>query len=122
MSRRRFARYALVGVGNTTTHGLVFFALHQALGWPQAPSNALAFGFAASLSYWINAHFTFANAPRPERYVLFLAGMGALSLATGWVADQLTWSPWLTILVFSAISLVAGYGYANTVVFRRSVR
>jgi putative flippase GtrA len=122
VSRRRFARYALVGLGNTAIHWLAFFVLHQAIGWSQASSNAVAFGLAASLSYLVNARVTFEVAPKTKGYVLFMSGMGALSLLIGWAADHSAWSPWLTVSVFSAISLIAGYAYANTVVFRRSVR
>lgn len=73
----RFARYALVGIGNTLVHWLTFLLIHFGLGFGQGPSNLLAFSVAASLSYYINAHFTFAVRPAGQHYLMFLLGMGA---------------------------------------------
>nr|WP_205300584.1 GtrA family protein [Pantoea sp. Ap-967] len=110
----------MVGIGNTLVHWLVFLGLHLMLGLRQASSNLLAFAVAATLSYYANAHYTFAVRPSGPRYLLFMLGMGALSLALGAMADWARLSPWLTLLAFSAVSLVAGYCYSHTVVFRRN--
>ncbi|WP_345774572.1 GtrA family protein [Pseudomonas entomophila] len=119
MTPRRFIRYGLVGLGNTLAHWLVFFLLHLGLGLRQALSNLLAFAVAASLSYYVNAHFTFGIRPSGRRYLLFLLGMGVLSLVLGGVSDWVRLSPWLTLLSFSTLSLVVGYSYSRRVVFRR---
>lgn len=78
-----------------------------------------AFAVAASLSYRLNAHFTFGTSPNRQRYLMFVAGMGVLSFLTGMLSDLAGLSPWLTLLTFSALSLVAGYCFSQTVVFRR---
>lgn len=114
-----FARYGLIGIGNTLVHWLVFLGLHLALGLKQAPSNLLAFAVAATVSYHLNARYTFAVTPSGKRYLLFVLGMGCLSLALGALSDLLGLSPWLTLLTFSATSLVAGYCFSYTVVFKR---
>ncbi|MFK3772960.1 GtrA family protein [Pseudomonas sp. NPDC089406] len=119
MNLRRFIRYGLVGLGNTLVHWLVFFGLHSGLGSSQARSNLLAFAVAASFSYYLNAHYTFAVRPSHGRYLLFVLGMGALSLGIGALADRIGLSPWLTLVAFSALSLVLGYAYSHTVVFKR---
>ncbi|MDH0303027.1 MULTISPECIES: GtrA family protein [unclassified Pseudomonas] len=119
MSLSRFIRYGLVGIGNTLAHWLVFLGLHLGLGLRQAGSNLLGFAVAASLSYYMNAHFTFAVRPSRRRYLLFLAGMGCLSVAIGALSDHAHLSPWLTLVTFSLVSLVLGYAYSHTVVFRR---
>ncbi|WP_332108556.1 GtrA family protein [Pseudomonas guariconensis] len=119
MNLRRFARYGVVGLANTGVHWLVFFVLHLVLGRSQALSNVLAFAGAASLSYQLNARYTFFARPGGKRYLLFLAGMGGLSLAMGAVSDWARLSPWLTLVAFSTVSLVVGYSYSRTVVFRR---
>jgi len=117
VSRRRFARYGLVGIGNTLVHWLVFFLLHLVLDQPQALSNLGAFVVAASLSYFANARFTFAVRASGRRYLLFLLGMGGLSLVLGGVSDWARLSPWLTLVVFSAVSLIVGYAYSRSVIF-----
>ncbi|MDF9616796.1 GtrA family protein [Pseudomonas entomophila] len=119
MILRRFSRYALVGVGNTLAHWLVFLGLHLALGLSQAQSNFLAFAVAASLSYQVNAHYTFAVRPTGRHYLLFLLGMGCLSLALGALSDWAGLPPWLTLVTFSTVSLVVGYSFSQAVVFRR---
>lgn len=116
---QRFARYGLVGIGNTLVHWLVFFILHLPLGQSQALSNLLAFTVAATLSYFLNARFTFGTRPGGWRYLLFLLGMGCLSLLLGAISDRAHLSPWLTLVTFSAISLIVGYGFSSNVVFRR---
>ncbi|WP_060508624.1 GtrA family protein [Pseudomonas sp. NBRC 111124] len=119
MTWHHFARYGLIGIGNTLVHWLVFLGLHLTLGFKQAPSNLLAFTVAATVSYQLNARYTFASRPTGKRYLLFLLGMGCLSLATGGLSDLAGLSPLLTLVTFSAISLVAGYCFSHTVVFRR---
>jgi len=113
-------RYALVGLLNTGCHWLVFIALHLWAGFSQALSNLAAFGTAASLSYFANAAFTFAVRPSGARYLLFLTGMGSLSLLLGVLADWTRLAPWLTLVSFSGASLVIGYAYSRAVVFKRS--
>ncbi|KAF1312514.1 translocase [Pseudomonas sp. SG-MS2] len=115
----RFYRYGLIGVGNTLLHWAVFFLLHQAAGLSQASSNLLAFAVAVSASYYLNARFTFATAPSKLRYLAFVSGMGCLSLSMGALSDRAGLSPWLTLVAFSAVSLIIGYGYSRTVVFKR---
>jgi putative flippase GtrA len=119
MSLVRFNRYALIGVGNTLIHWLTFLLLHLQLGLSQGASNLLAFLLAASVSYFMNAHYTFAVRARTRRYVMFLTGMGCLSLALGAFSDFARLPPWLTLVTFSMVSLIVGYVFSYTVVFRR---
>lgn len=116
---RQFARYGLVGIGNTLVHWGVFLALHLLLGLNQARSNFAAFVVAASLSYLANAHYTFAARPTGWGYIIFLLGMGSLSLMFGAVADWADLWPGVVLVSFSAISLLAGYVFSHTVVFKR---
>ncbi|MNG74422.1 hypothetical protein D3C76_400410 [compost metagenome] len=119
MSWARFSRYCLIGLGNTAIHWLVFLLMHLRVGASQTLSNLSAFAMAASLSYFANARYTFMVRPSGARYVLYLSGMGGLSVLTGAVGDWAQRSPWLTLTGFSALSLMVGYVYSNTVVFRR---
>lgn len=119
VSFKRFTRFATVGIANTLVHWLAFLGAHLELGLNQAPSNLLAFMLAASLSYYLNARYTFLVPPNRWRYLAFVLGMGALSLGVGAVADRTGLSPWLTLLSFSGLSPVLGYAYSHTVVFKR---
>lgn len=116
MNVLRPLRYGLVGLGNTAVHWIVFLLLHRVLD--QALSNFLAFTVAATCSYCLNARFTFAATPSKRRYLLFVLGMGALSLLLGALADRARLSPWLTLVSFSLVSLVVGYSYSRRVVFK----
>jgi putative flippase GtrA len=113
-----FSRYVMIGLVNTGIHWLVFLLLHLKCQLAQASSNLLAFGAAASFSFFVNAHFNFRVRPSHYRYAMFMVFMGLISLSTGFVADLLVLPPLLTLLVFSAISLVAGFWYSKFVVFR----
>jgi len=113
----RFARYSLVGLANTAVHASVFLVLHWVGGLSQTGSNLTGFLAAASLSFCLNAHFTFQTYRSWRRYWAFMAFMALLSLAIGALGDALTWAPAVTIVVFSASSLVMGYVFCRRVVF-----
>lgn len=114
-----FARYALVGVLNTLAHWAVFLALVYEAGISQGTSNLVAFLLAVSISYLINASWTF-KAPRSRgRYLCYVGFMGLLALTVGWVGQRFATPPLLTVGVFSAVSLVLGYAYARGVAFRK---
>nr|DAL41558.1 MAG TPA_asm: Dolichol monophosphate mannose synthase [Caudoviricetes sp.] len=44
--------------------------------------------------------------------------MGSLSAAVGWAADRSGMAPIVTLILFSAISLVCGFIYSKFIVFR----
>lgn len=119
VSRLQFARYALVGLGNTLCHWVVFGLLHFVWQLEQALSNFGAFLIAVNLSYCLNARFTFSVRPPHQRYWLFLIGMASLSLLLGAISDQARLPPWLTLVTFSIVSLTLGYWYSRSVVFVR---
>lgn len=50
--------------------------------------------------------------------MLYVGFMGALSAAVGWCADKSGLAPVVTLIVFSAISLVCGFVYSKFIVFR----
>jgi len=110
----------VVGLANTSIHWLTFFILHMAAGFNQALSNFFAFCVAASFSFYVNALYTFMARISLWRYLLFVGFMGALSLGTGYAADRLKLPALLTLLVFSAASLVCGFLYSKLVVFRET--
>lgn len=112
-----FLRYGAVGVINTLVHAIVFFSLHSLAGMSQGASNLAAFGAAVSLSYVLNARYTFASPRSWPRYTVYVGFMGCISLAIGVLADRLNWPAAITFLVFSSISLVVGFLFSKHVVF-----
>jgi len=112
-----FARYCSVGLINTALHAAVFLFLHWTFGVIQTYSNFAGFLSAVSLSYYLNARFTFDSQRSWRRYLLFLTIMALLSLCTGVAGDVFRWRPEFTLLLFSAISLGCGYYISRRLVF-----
>jgi len=115
---KHFSTYVYIGVLNTLIHWGAFLALRGGFSLKQAPSNLFAFVVAATFSFHANARYTFGRTASLSRYLAFLSFMAVLSFATGWLGDWLAMPGWLTLLVFSAVSLILGYGYCSRVVFR----
>ncbi|WP_172116139.1 GtrA family protein [Halomonas hibernica] len=113
-----FSRYLSVGVVNTLLHWTVFIVLHSGVGLSQAWSNILAFSVAVTFSFFANALYTFKARATPKRYVLFTLFMGALSFGVGAAADHLMLPAWVTLVLFSGISLVVGFAYSKWIVFK----
>lgn len=120
MSSRRwmpFLRYAVTGGLNTAVHWMIFVLLVW-LGNPQSISNLCAFLVAVTLSFFLNAQWTFKTRTSIKGYVVMVLTMGTLSFVLGAVADALSLHPIVTMVGFSAVSLVIGYLIAKFIVFR----
>lgn len=113
----RFARYCLVGLVNTAFHVLVFLTVHTLWGLSQTGSNLAAFMAAVSLSYTLNARFTFDSHRSWRRYGTYLGFMGVVSLVIGRLGDSFAWPSSVTLVFFCATSLSAGYLFSRHVVF-----
>lgn len=114
---RPFLRYALTGGLNTAVHWAVFAVL-VGNGLRQSIANLLAFSVAVTVSYFVNAHWTFKAKTSVRRYLVMVGTMGCLSFAVGAVADRLALHPLVTLVGFSLVSLVIGFVIAKLVVFR----
>ncbi|EOT1610657.1 bactoprenol glucosyl transferase, partial [Escherichia coli] len=84
----------------------------------QALANFAGFVVAVSFSFFANAKFTFKASTTTMRYMLYVGFMGALSATVGWAADRCSLPPIVTLVTFSAISLVCGFVYSKFIVFR----
>lgn len=84
----------------------------------QALGNLAGFIVAVSFSFFANAKFTFKATTSTMRYMLYVGFMGALSAAVGWCAEKSGLAPIITLITFSAISLVCGFIYSKFIVFR----
>lgn len=112
-----FARYMSVGVVNTLIHW-VTFAFCVEHGQPQSLSNFIAFCVAVTFSFFANAKFTFNAEATTIRYMMYVFFMGFIAIAIGAYADRLHIPPVITLVVFSALSLICGFIYSKYVVFR----
>lgn len=113
-----FYRYASVGVLNTAIHWMAFLLLFYIAGSNQALANFGAFCFAVTFSFFANARWTFASEATTIRYMLYVFFMGAVASSVGWAADLCAFRPVITLVSFSAISLVCGFLYSKYIVFR----
>lgn len=103
---------------NTLIHWVVFALCIYAAHTSQALANFSGFVIAVSFSFFANARFTFNSSTTTLRYMLYVGFMGTLSAAVGWCADKSGMAPIITLIVFSAISLVCGFIYSKFIVFR----
>lgn len=112
-----FARYMSVGVINTFIHWVIFAMLY-ATGQSQSFSNFVAFCCAVTFSFFANAKWTFSAEATTVRYLLYIIFMGAMAAIVGLCADRTRISPLITLVIFSAISLICGFFYSKYVVFK----
>ncbi|HBU5945613.1 TPA: GtrA family protein [Escherichia coli] len=113
-----FAKYTSIGVLNTLIHWVVFGVCIYVAHTNQTIANFAGFVVAVSFSFFANARFTFKAATTTKRYMLYVGFMGMLSAAVGWAADKCSLPPIITLITFSAISLVCGFVYSKFIVFR----
>ncbi|HGK4778884.1 GtrA family protein [Enterobacter cloacae] len=113
-----FTRYVSVGVVNTALHWLCFGALMHFFGATQAVANVIAFCIAVTFSFYANAKWTFNSQATSGRYVAFVLFMGIMAALIGYAADSIGAPPVVTLIAFSAFSLVAGFIYSKFIVFR----
>ncbi|EGF7326186.1 TPA: GtrA family protein [Escherichia coli] len=114
-----FVKYTSVGILNTIMHWAVFGICIYGLSTNQALANFAGFVVAVSFSFYANARFTFKATTSALRYMLYIGFMGTLSATVGWAADRCGLPPILTLITFSAISLVCGFFYSKFIVFRK---
>ncbi|MDM2734338.1 GtrA family protein [Citrobacter sp. Ct235] len=113
-----FIKYTSVGVINTLIHWIVFAICIYAFHTHQALANFLGFSVAVSFSFYANARFTFKQSTTTRRYLLYVGFMGLLSILTGWGAEECGFPPLVTLVAFSAISLICGFVYSRFIVFK----
>ena len=109
--------YSVVGVVNTLVHWCVFLGLVFAFSLAQGTANLLAFACAVTVSFILNARFTFKSALRIRKYIMYVLFMGALSYGVGTIAQVANFHPFVTLVVFTAVSFLIGFLYSRFVVF-----
>ncbi len=114
---KQFSVYAFVGLANTAIHWSSFFILLWMTGH-QSIANLVGFLLAATFSFYVNCHWTFGSTPTGKRYLLMVSFLGILSFVMGIIADNLKLLPIITLIAFSAISLMVGFLFSKWVVFK----
>lgn len=114
-----FIKYAAVGLLNTALHWSVFGGLVY-LNCSQSIANVIGFCLAVTFSFFVNAKFTFQVKATLIRYLAYASFMGLLAFLSGWYADMKGINPIITLISFSAFSLIAGFIYSKLVVFRNN--
>ncbi len=114
-------RYVSIGVINTLIHWITFATGHYLLNLDQMLSNLIAFIVAVSFSFFANAKWTFKASAGLAQYILFTMFMGFMALTVGYTADKIHLAPLLTLIFFSALSMVLGFLFSNFVIFRRKI-
>ena len=112
-----FGKYASISVLNTIVHWFIFFFLLYGVSLDQAWSNLIAYMFALTFSFHVNARFTFKARVNKRRYFSFVSFMAMLSFFMGTLADNIGMQPLMPIAFFSFISLFIGLSYSKLVVF-----
>lgn len=114
-----FSKYISIGVINTFLHWAFFCMLVYWLKFEQAESNVIAFVIAVTFSFFANARYTFKAKATGGRYFLFVGFMGLLSFLSGKISDHYNINPLITLIEFSAISLIFGFFYSHFIVFKK---
>jgi len=114
--QQQFSRYTLIGIVNTLIHMIVFGSFYT-LGFSQAIANLSGFAVASAFSFIVNSKYTFQTDLNIKRYLVFLIGMASISYLVGALADDNNIHPIITLVLFSAISLILGFIWSKWVVF-----
>lgn len=117
-----FIRYFGVGIINTIVHWVIFAIIFYFIYSSQAVANLIGFLTAVTTSFFLNAKFTFKTSPTMLRYLLFVLFMGGLSFIVGCVAQKMAIHPLITMMFFSAVSLILGFLYSKFVVFSHKTK
>lgn len=112
-----FSKYTLIGLLNTAVHWLMFY-LVLAFDSSQAIANVIGFLVAVSVSFVLNAKYNFASKMTPYKYAIYVVFLGSMAAILGFIADKLALPSIITLIVFSATSLVVGFLYSHFIVFR----
>ncbi|MFJ2320349.1 GtrA family protein [Pseudomonas sp. NPDC087817] len=117
---KEFSAISVIGLADALIHWQIFFVLRTAVGLDQAASNFAAFCVAAAFSFYVNALYTFERETSVFLYLMFIAVMGAISYGVGVMADIWRLPGLVTVVSFSLLNLLLGYGFFRFVLFRNN--
>jgi len=95
-------RYALIGVSNTLTYSLIVWLLTRFVSFNQLYANIAAYVAVSSLSFWMNARWSFGKKPGVANYARFqlVAVLGLIASAIlGHLGDRFEWHFLVTVFL-----------------------
>lgn len=110
--------YSIIGVINTVVHLCVFVAVVR-IGHTQAFSNLCAFLVAVTVSYVLNARFTFKTRPKISQYCRMVVSMAVISWLFGYVGDTYKLEPVLTFVIYCIINPILGFIISKYFIFTK---
>ncbi|WP_322844666.1 GtrA family protein [Pseudomonas sp. B33.4] len=113
-----FSALTVIEIADGFIHWQIFFVLYNAIELSQAASNFAAFCVAAAFSFYVNMLYTFESRTSVFGYLLFIVLMGGVSFGIGSIADARHWPGLMTVVVFTLINFLAGYGFFRYVLLR----
>ncbi|EOZ4641865.1 GtrA family protein [Enterobacter cloacae] len=119
-TRNDFQKYIFTGIGNTLIHWSAFLFFTFSLFWGQGKANLVAFLIAVTFSFIINARWTFNKKVSVFRYVSFVLCMAFISGVVGAGGEAFNFNPFITLILFSSVSLILGYIASKYIIFRRN--
>lgn len=117
---KRLSRYISVGITQIIIYWIVFSVLVYLFSYSQTISNVIAFLIAVTFAFFANARFTFEVQATTKGYLLFAGFMVLLSFVSGRLSDYYSIHPIITLIEFSAISLICGFIFSKFVVFKKA--
>lgn len=105
--RSQVLRYSLIGVGNTGAHLFIVWILSGLLETSQMFSNGFAYIIVSTISFVLNAKWSFQQAPGLASFrrfqIVSIFGL-IVSSCIGWVGDLFEWHFTVTVM-FIAIAV-----------------
>lgn len=114
-----FFKYSIIGLLNTLLHMSVFLVLNYFFSVNQAVSNVVAFLIAVTFSYIVNSKYNFKSKYDIKKYMYFVVIMGVISFGIGFISDQNQINPFITMIIFTLISLILGFFLSKYYIFKR---
>lgn len=114
-----FIKYILIGFFNTILHISIFFTMYLFFNLSQSISNFIGFFIAVSFSYFINSKYNFKSQYNIKKYLYFVLLMGLISFVIGFISDQNQINPFITMIIFTLISLILGFFLSKYYIFKR---
>lgn len=114
-----FTKYTSIGILNTLIHWIIFGIVYW-LTSSQLIGNLIGFMFAVTISFFLNAKWTFNSKTTLSRYIIFVSFMALLSGFYGFLGDLYHLKPAVTLIAFSGTSLILGFIFSKYIIFKGS--
>lgn len=114
---KQFVIYCIIGLFNTTIHGITFYIFYSFLEF-QGICNLLGFLVAVTFSYFANAFFNFKKKPALCAFLKMTFSLGLLAFVLGCYSDIQHIHPAITFIGTVLLSTVLGFLVTKFYVFK----